>query len=134
MMLQKRQDELDAQYNAADEARSRAESDESYWKEKRATLDTEADEIMKNASDNAKIRSERILDDARERAEGILRKAEEDAELEKRRAADTIKREIVDVSAILAEKMLSREINIDDHRNIIDSVIEKIGDDDDSNK
>ena len=47
------------------------------------------------------------------------------------KATEDIKREIVEVSGALAEKMLEREINTKDHQSLIDSFIEKIGDDDD---
>jgi F0F1-type ATP synthase membrane subunit b/b' len=39
-----------------------------------------------------------------------------------------MKKEIVEVSSALAEKMLEREINRDDHREMIDTFLEKIGD------
>ena len=54
--------------------------------------------------------------------------AENEAALERKKAIDGIKREIVDVSGAIAEKMLEREINSDDHRALIDSFIENIGD------
>jgi len=62
------------------------------------------------------------------RAQGIIRQAETDAELEYKKAVDGIKEEIVNVSEVIAEKLLEREINTDDHRSLIDSYIEKIGD------
>ncbi len=54
--------------------------------------------------------------DAKERADGIVRQAEAEAQLERRKAADEMKHEIVDVSTQLAEKMLQREIRQQDHR------------------
>ena len=50
------------------------------------------------------------------------------------KAEDGIKREIVYVSAALTEKMLDREINTQDHRALIDSFIDKIGDNNDGNE
>ena len=44
------------------------------------------------------------------------------------KAEESIKQEIVEVSTALANKLLEREINVDDHRDLIDSFIEKIGD------
>ena len=41
---------------------------------------------------------------------------------------ETIKEQIVDVSTALAEKMLEREVNADDHKALIDDFISKIGD------
>ena len=54
------------------------------------------------------------------------------ADLERRKAEADIKENIVDISSRLAGKMLEREINPDDHRRLIDSFIEEIGDDHDS--
>lgn len=45
-----------------------------------------------------------------------------------------MKKEIADVSTLLSEKLLEREIKPDDHRKLIDSFINEIGDGDDGNK
>ena len=84
---------------------------------------------MQNATDHAKYRSDILVAEAKERADGILRAAQNEAELERQKAADGIKREIVEISGALTEKMLEREINTKDHRTLIDSFLEKIGDD-----
>ena len=133
-MLAKRQEELDHRYAEADQAKARAEEDETYWKEKKAGADAEADAILQRANENARLRSDKILEDAKASADGILRQAEAEADLERRKAVDDIKREIVDVSSLLTEKLLSREIKIEDHRSMIDSVIDTIGEDDHANE
>ena len=53
------------------------------------------------------------------------------AELEKKKAADDIKSEIVDVSMLISEKMIGRELKEEDHRELIDSFINDIGSSDD---
>ena len=131
-MLEKRRAALNEQYAAADEAKKSAEQNEQYWKEKIGTAEAEADAIMQNATEKAKYRSQKMLEEAKDRANGIVRQANAEAELERKKATDGIKREIVDVSAALTEKLISREINMEDHRSIIDSVIETIGDDNDA--
>lgn len=131
-MLEKRQAALDEQYAAADDAKKSAEQKEQYWKEKIGTAEAEADAIMQDATEKAKFRSEKMLEEAKDRADGIIRQANAEAELERKKATEGIKREIVDVSAVLTEKLISREINMEDHRSIIDSVIETIGDDNDA--
>ena len=50
------------------------------------------------------------------------------AERDKRDAQETIKQEIVGVSAAISEKIIGREINMDDHRDLIDSFIDNMGD------
>ena len=77
--------------------------------------------------DSIKIENE-ILEKAKNDADVIVRQAKENAELEMTKAEESIKREIVDVSTVLTSKILEREINSDDHKQIIDSFIEEIGD------
>ncbi len=131
-MLAKRQADLDERYHAADEAKANALRDETYWKEKREGAAAEADAIMQTATEKAKLRSDKMLEEAKDRADGIVRQANAEAELELKKATESIKREIIDVSAVLTEKLISREMNMEDHRSIIDSVIETIGDDNDA--
>ena len=128
-MLDQRQQEVDSRYAAADEAKAAAEADRQTWAETVKGAKDEADRIIKNAELNAESRKEDILSDANRKADGILRRAESEAELERRKAAEEIKKEIVDVSAALAEKMLEREIRQEDHRALIDSFIDEVGDD-----
>ncbi len=127
-MLAKRQSEIDERYDAANEAKKSAQADKLLWDEKLSTVKEESDMIIKKAQDSAKRQEETILSKAKEQADSILRQAETEAELEMKKAEDSIKQEIVEVSTALANKLLEREINADDHRSLIDSFIEKIGD------
>ena len=127
-MLAKRQSEIDAKYEAADEARKSAEEDKLLWDKKISTVKAETDEMIKKAQDSAKRQGETIVSKAKEQADGIIRQAENQADLEMKKAEEGIKKEIVEVSTALANKLLEREINADDHRVLIDSFIEKIGD------
>lgn len=129
-MLAKRQEELDSKYNAARDAQSKADKNEALWNEKIKSAKEEADDIIHKAADTAKWREEKIISEAKDKADGIIKRAEAEAELELKKAEAGIKSEIVDISSVLAEKLLAREINIDDHKNMVDSFIEKIGDDD----
>ena len=127
-MLAKRQSEIDARYDAADEAKRLAEEDKLLWDEKIGTVKAESDEIIKKAQDSAKRQGESIVTKAKEQADGIIRQAQSQAQLEMKKAEEGIKKEIVEVSTALANKLLEREINAKDHRDLIGSFIEKIGD------
>lgn len=131
-MLQKRQDDIDNRYKDADEAKKRASEDEAKWSDKLKNADAEADEIIKNASDSAKINSDKIILDAREKADVIIKQAEEKARLEMIGARESIKREIIDVSSELASKLIMRELNKDDHKELINDFIDKVGESDDT--
>ena len=132
-MLETRQNTIDGDYAAAEEAKNEALKNQKAYEEKLSNAKTEADGGIQSSVDTAASREKEILAEAKEKAEGIMRKAREDAELEKRKAQEGIKQEIISVSTLLAEKMLEREINAQDHEQMIDSFIDSIGDEDDSN-
>jgi F-type H+-transporting ATPase subunit b len=127
-MLAKRQREIDARYEEADEAKRIAKENQLMWDEKIGSVKNETDEMIKKAQNSAKRQGEAIVSKAKEQAESIVRQAENQAQLEMKKAEDEIKKEIVEVSTALANKLLEREINADDHKSLIDSFIEKIGD------
>ena len=127
-LLASRQAELDHQYAAADDAKRQAMESKDAWEQKLRGAEAEANAIITDATDVAKRRAEQIVSDATDKAERIVSRAEEEAILERKKATEGMKREIVDVSAAIAEKMLEREVNEEDHRAMIDSFIEQIGD------
>ena len=126
-LIATRQAEIDKQYAAADEAEKMALQNKADWEEKMKTADSAADDIVRDATETANIRAEKIIDEANAQAELIKTRAVNEAELTRKQAEESIKREIVDVSSALAEKMLEREIDEKDHRSLIDSFINGVG-------
>lgn len=133
-VLETRQAEVDSLYSSAKDAEDMAKSHKKEWEDKLRNANEEADSIIYDATETAEKRSGKIISEAMQKADDIIRRAESEAELELKKAEDGIKMEIVNVSALLTEKMLKREINTEDHRTLIDSVIEKIGDNNDGNE
>ena len=126
--MAKREDAIAARYSAAEEAKEAANADREQWAEKMRGANAEAESILKKATATADRRSESILSDARSQADGILRQARVDAELEQRKAEAGIKQELVGLSSALTSKLLSREINAEDHKELIDEFLDEIGD------
>ena len=133
-VLEQRRNEIDKQYDDAANAKQSAEAKDAELTERLANAKSEAEDIVKEAADIAKNRGDKIIEEARVTADGIIRQAEVDAELERKRTSESIKTQIIDVSTALAEKMLEREINADDHNALIDDFIDKIGEDNDSDR
>ncbi len=132
-MLQKRREEIDNEYAEAEASNKAASNAKAELEERLANANTQAEGIVKEAADAASIRGDKIVAEAKAQAEGIIKQAEAAAELERKKAKDDIKTQVVDISTAISEKMLEREINADDHKALIDSVISKIGDNNDSN-
>ncbi|MBO4432281.1 MAG: F0F1 ATP synthase subunit B [Clostridia bacterium] len=130
-VIKKREEELNGQYDKANETLLEAQNAKEEYETRLNGAKLEADDIIKNATDTAKKREEKIIEDATEEAGAIVGRAKAQAELEKKRAQKDIKNEIADVSSLIAEKLLAREINDEDHKKLIDSFIEEIGENDD---
>lgn len=131
--LRDREEALNKQFEAAENAEAEAKAHEATWSEKLRAAGEDADEILKTAQQNANRRSDEIVAEAREQAEELLAQAKNDIKLERRKSEDSIRHEIVDISALMTEKLLGREINENDHRAWIDSFMQEIGDTDDGN-
>lgn len=129
--VEKRQASVDETYSRAQQAEQDAVKNKEAYEEKLRDAQDEADGIIKSATETANMRSNKIISDAKDKADGMIRQAGSEIELEKKKASDDIKKEIADVSALLTEKVLKREINSDDQRGFIDSFIDGIGDSDD---
>ena len=127
-VMKQRQDMVDKQFADAAEAQKQAEADKAQWSEKLADADAEAHERIQRADETARRHGDRIVSDAQDKAVGILRQAEAEAELERQKALISMREEIADLSTELAQKMLEREVNADDHRAMIASFLDEVGD------
>ena len=122
-MIDARRAAIDEDYAQAKAAREEAEENRLNYEAAMAAAKMTGDQIIADANRTAEFRSNEIIAEARERASEIRRQAETDAQLERRKAEDEMKHEIANVSAQLTGKLLQREINEEDHRNLIDSFL-----------
>ena len=126
-IVDKRQKEIESEYKKAEKTQAEADAIKAEWEGKMETAEAEADKIISDAVGRADSRNEVMLYESREKADQIIRKAKADIERERKDARETIKKEIVDVSQALSEQIIGREINMDDHRDLIDRAIDRIG-------
>ena len=128
-MLDARQAEIDKNYLDSENAKLDAESAKERYEETLLDAKKESDSLIQSAVNAAHYREEEIISEAKNEADGIISRAKVNAELELKKAEQGIKEEIVKVGTLLAEKMLEREISASDHKDLIDSFIEEIGED-----
>lgn len=131
-VIKSRKDKVDAQYSEAEEALANAKASEKELNEKLSRAHNTADEIVKEATAQGERRRDNIVTEARAEADAIIRQAKATAQMEKKKAQEDIKEQIVDVSSALTEKLIERELNVEDHRRLIDSFIsemEEVNDD-----
>ena len=125
-VLAERQSQVDGLYHDAEEAKDAALKDKAEYEAKLDAADAEADAILKKASARAERRSDEIIENANRKAEETLKKADADIAQEKKKAMNDLKNEISEISVQIAETIVQRELNEDDHRELIDSFIENL--------
>ena len=125
-MLAKRKEQVDELYREAEDSRRKAAEDKAFYGEKLAGAVEEAETIVRSAAQRADRQSDEILTDARRRAAETVRQAEEDIEQAKKKAMDELKNEVAEISVQIAENVVGRELNGDDHRQLIDSFIDRL--------
>ena len=92
-----------------------------------ADAKNEANEIIASANRTAASKSEEIISNANKEAAAIRNKAEADIELERKAAVNGVKNEIGSMAVDIANKIIEREVNEEDHKKLIYEFIENVG-------
>ena len=127
-VLENRKAAIAKAYDEAEEYRNSANAAREEYAAKLATAHTTADEIIHDATVLANRRGEKIVAEAHQKADEIVRQGELEASMEKKKAMETIRQDITDVSAAMTEKLLGREMSAEDHRGMIDEFLKGVGD------
>jgi|SRR5438094_2528456 F-type H+-transporting ATPase subunit b len=86
----------------------------------------EADAIIgRSRADGERLREE-IRQKAREESEGIIRNAERQIQLETTRALQQIRHEAVDLSVMIASKIIQRNLSKEDNERLIDEALKQV--------
>ncbi len=127
-MIDSRQKEIDDIYKDAEDSRTDAEKMRADYEEKLSAANEESERIVKNAIRKAQLKEEEIIKDAGEEAGRIVKKAGEEAELEKKRILNEIKDEVSGMAIDIASAVIERDVKEDEHKAMIDSFIDSMGD------
>jgi F-type H+-transporting ATPase subunit b len=93
---------------------------------RRARVDAESI-ITQSRADAERLREE-MRQKARTEADGIVRNAERQIQLETARALQQIRHEAVDLSVMIASKIIQRNITREDNEKLISDALTQIGD------
>ena len=115
-------------YLDAANARENALSMESEYKEKLSAAAETGANMVKEAVARGQRREEEIIRQANAQASALLEKASQDIALEKKKAINDAKDEISGIAMSIAEKVVGRELNEADHAALVDSFIDRLGD------
>ena len=127
-VLDARQKEIDGIYDAAGKDRDEAAQLKQTYTERMSGAREEADRLVRNAVDTAQNRGDAIVKEAQAEAAHMKQKAESEIEQEKRKAYSELMGEISGMAADIAGRMVEREINAEDHRQLVEEFIKSAGD------
>lgn len=125
--LKKRQDKIQGDLDSAKQDKADALSLKEEYEAKMAGAQKEADEILSAARQKAVKNEEQIVARAKEDAAGIIRQAKNEAELEKRKAADEVKTQIIDVASIMAGKVVAAGIDTNVQESLVEETLKEVG-------
>lgn len=126
-MLEIRKEKVDAELKEAVKANDEAQQIRKEYLLNMLDARTRANEIVAQAQKTASIETEDMIREAEHQVAAIKSKAEAEISLEKQRALNEIKDEIGGMAMEIAEKVIEREINEDDHAKLIESFIADVG-------
>src|SRR5699024_526322 len=117
-------DDIDSAEQRRVEAERLKEENEALLKQ----TQSEISELMENAKGQAKREQESIINDAQTRASQMIQEAKGDIEREKEQAIRDINDQVAELSVLIAEKMIVKEINQDDQKNLVKKYLQEAGD------
>ena len=127
-IIKDRQDEIDGMYQAAGDAKKQAEAMRGEYQQKLTAAQQTSERIVKEAVSRGQAREEEILRKANADAAAIMDYASADIALEKKKAINDAKDEISDLAMAIAGKVVGRELNEADQKDLIDRFIDNLGD------
>ena len=126
-IIKDRQDEIDRMYEDAGKARENAENLQAEYQQKLSAAQETSERIVKDAIIRGQHKEEEIIRQANSEASAILNKAAADISQEKKKAINDAKNEISDIALTIAEKVVGRQLNAEDHNKLLDEFIDELG-------
>lgn len=127
-MLQKRQDKIKGELDNAAKDMAEARDLKVEYETRLKEIDKEAENILSEARKKALANENKIVSQAKEEAARIIERANVEAELEKKKAADEVKREMVVLASLMAGKVVSAAIDTTVQDSLIEETLKEMGD------
>ncbi|MCI8512082.1 MAG: F0F1 ATP synthase subunit B [Lachnospiraceae bacterium] len=126
-LLEKRRQKIandleNAKTNKEDAASLKAE-----YEAKLKSVDKEAEQILDEARKKAKKQEAEILAEARTEAGRILERANREIDLEKKKALEDVKTEIVSIASLLAGKAVAASMDVKIQDALIEETLKEMG-------
>lgn len=125
-ILDERAEKISSDIDGAEEARKKAEELASKREAELAGSRTEAKTIIENAKGTAEKSRADILAEAKLEAGRLKEKANQEIAQNKAEALQSVKGDVADLTISLAEKILSKNLDSQAHKELIDQYIDQL--------
>ena len=126
-MMAKRQAKIKGELDSAAKDREDASLLKEQYEEKLKNINIEAEAILSDARKRALENENKIVAQAKDEAARIIDRARVEAELEKQKAADDVKREMVVLASIMAGKVVKASIDTTVQESLENETLKEIG-------
>lgn len=126
-VLEKRRQKIVGELAQAAEDKQTAAALKSEYEAKLKDVNREAEDILEAARKKGKKREAEIVDEAKAEAARIIERANREIELEKKKAVDDMKQEVIDIAALMAQKVVGSSMNISVQDALIEETLKEMG-------
>ncbi len=126
-VLEKRRQKIAGELAQAADDKKSAAAMKAEYEAKLKDVSKEADAILEEARRKAKVRENEIVEEARAEAARIVERANREVELEKKKALDDMKQEIVSIASLMAGKVVAASIDTTIQDMLIDETLKEMG-------
>lgn len=126
-MLTGRTEKIQGELTQAAQDMADAKAMKEEYESKLKDIHKEADSILADARKKAVMNETQIVNEAKAEANRIMERARVEAELEKQKAADDIKQEIVAVASMMAEKLVAGSIDVTVQDELLEETLREMG-------
>jgi F-type H+-transporting ATPase subunit b len=126
-VLEKRKQKIAGELqNAADDKEAARILKEEY-EARLQEINKEAEVIMEEARKRAKQRETEIIAEARDEANRIVERGNREIDLERKKALDDMKEQIISIASMMAGKVVTASIDTSIHGSLIDDTLKEMG-------
>ena len=126
-VLEKRRKKIADELEQAAADQTKAASLKEEYEAKLKDVNKEAESILEAARKKAKNREAEMVEEAKAEAARIIERAGREVELEKRKAVDDMKQEIVSIATLIAGKVVGSSMDVQIQDALIDETLKEMG-------
>ena len=126
-VLEKRRQKIAGELAQAADDKKSAAAMKAEYEAKLKDVSKEADAILEEARRKAKVRENEIVEEARAEAARIIERANRQIELDRKKALDEMKQEMVSIASLMAGKVVAASIDTKIQESLIDETLKEMG-------